>query len=232
MEIGILETGAPAPHLRERHGDYADMFERLLADAGFAFRRFDVQTTPPPADSACDGWLITGSAAGVYEPHAWIAPLEDFIRQASASRPVAGICFGHQIMARALGGAVEKSARGWGVGVHRYQTLDHTDWLEAPAQFDCAVSHQDQVIAPPAGARVIAGSNFCPYGVLEYAGGRAVSMQCHPEFEHAFALDLLEHRRTSIAADVSAVARETLKHETDRHALGASIARFFCSRLS
>lgn len=232
MKIGILKTGAPAPPLLDRHGDYADMFERLLAGAGFGFERYDIQAAPPPAADACDGWLITGSAAGVYEPHDWIAPLERFIRETLSRKPMTGVCFGHQVMARALGGRVEKSARGWGVGVHRYQTLARADWLEAPDRFDCAVSHQDQVIDPPPGARVIAGSNFCPNGVLDYEGGRAMSMQIHPEFEHAFALDLLEHRSSSIAADVAAIARETLNYDTDRHALGASIAQFFRSRIN
>ncbi|MEL6365887.1 MAG: type 1 glutamine amidotransferase [Pseudomonadota bacterium] len=233
MHLGILETGAPAPPLATRHGRYDAMFEALLAplDAGLSFSTFNVFEDAPPAVDACEAWLVTGSASGAYEPHDWIPPLEDFIRRAAARRPTVGVCFGHQIMAQALGGRVEKSARGWGVGVHTYYPLADADWLRGPeGRFDCAVSHQDQVIAPPQGASTIAGSNFCPNAVLAYEGGLAMSMQCHPEFEHAFALDLLEHRRASIPEDVSAVARVSLERATDRRRLGEAIVRFLTSR--
>src|SRR5690606_28142769 len=116
---------------------------------------------PKPADF--DGLLITGSPAGVYEDHVWIAPLEHLVREtAKAGKPQVGICFGHQLMAKAFGGEVRKSDKGWGVGVHHYDVTADTPWM-APMQgkISCAVSHQDQVIAPPPGAKVIAGSDFC-----------------------------------------------------------------------
>jgi len=230
MKIGILETGAPAAPLVERHGRYDVMFRRLLDGAGFDFETFNVYEAAPPAAGAADGWIVTGSAAGVYEGHDWIAPLEAFIRDASERAPMFGVCFGHQVMARAFGGVVEKSAKGWGVGVHSYYVLEAADWTDPGVlRVDCAVSHQDQVIRAPDGARRLAASNFTPNAVLEH-GPRAASMQCHPEFEHAFALDLLEHRKESIPEDVASVARISLAAGADRLALGGWIARFLTSR--
>jgi len=105
MQIGILQTGASPDALRGEHGDYPDFFERLLQGRGLAFRRFHVEAMEFPASvQECDGWLITGSRHGAYEDHPFIKPLEDFIRRAYDERvPMVGICFGHQIMADALG---------------------------------------------------------------------------------------------------------------------------------
>jgi GMP synthase (glutamine-hydrolysing) len=123
MRIGILETGEVNPALRPVHGTYPEMFARLLDGHGFEFRTWSVLNGElPRAVDEADGWLITGSRFGAYEDHAWIAPLEGFIREvAAARRPMAGICFGHQIMAQALGGAVARSDKGWGIGRQVYR---------------------------------------------------------------------------------------------------------------
>ncbi|MCC6007069.1 MAG: gamma-glutamyl-gamma-aminobutyrate hydrolase family protein [Rhodobacteraceae bacterium] len=110
MQIGILQTGhAPEP-VRAHAGDYEDMFARLLAPEGLETRCWNVvDGVFPDSPCAADGWLITGSRHGVYEDHPWIPPLEDFLRAAlDAGRPVVGICFGHQIMAQAVGGRTFK----------------------------------------------------------------------------------------------------------------------------
>ena len=117
MQIGILETGRPPGDLAARFGDYPAMFAQMLGP-DFEIERFDVQRGELPEPSGGHAaYLITGSPAGVYDPLPWIAPLSDFIRAAKDSRMV-GVCFGHQVMAEALGGHVEKSDRGWGAGIH------------------------------------------------------------------------------------------------------------------
>src|SRR6476659_289318 len=103
MKLAILETGRPPGNLADRFGDYPSMFERLLGGE-FEIKRFDVQAGQLPTNSN-EAILITGSPAGVYDPLPWIEPLQDFIRGAG-ERKMVGVCFGHQVMAEALGGHV------------------------------------------------------------------------------------------------------------------------------
>src|SRR5215218_10885166 len=143
MEIGLLRTGAPPPELAERFGPYDGMFARLLGP-GFTLRAYDVQGGAPlPEPEAHPAFLITGSAAGVYEPLPWIAPLLAFLREAKGRTRLVGICFGHQAMAEALGGRVEKSERGWGIGLQEYELWDRAPWMgpAAPSRIAVPVSH-------------------------------------------------------------------------------------------
>ena len=117
MRIGLLQTGRAPEDLVEEHGDYDGMFRRMLAGRGFEFTTYAVLDNEFPVTAdAEEGWLITGSKFGVYEAHDWIAPLEDLVREITkVGLPLIGVCFGHQIIAQALGGKVEKSSRGWSI---------------------------------------------------------------------------------------------------------------------
>ena len=188
MKIGILMTGHAPEIVQGELGDYDAMFARLLAGQGFAFERWDVVDEHfPPGPDAADGWLITGSRHGAYEDHPWIAPLEALIRDiAQARRPLVGICFGHQIVAQALGGRVEKFAGGWAIGPTRYR-IDGRDWC-------LNAWHQDQVTAPPPGAQVVGHNEFCRYAALRFEDAPILTVQPHPEFD-ATMLDRLIHHR-------------------------------------
>ncbi len=223
--IAILETGRPPEALGAVHGRYPDMFRVLLGE-GFSFETFDVTAGALPDPAAFDGAIITGSPAGVYEAHDWIPPLLDWIRTAHGRLRLVGICFGHQAMAQALGGRVEKSDRGWGVGLHTYEVVLDAPWAQpAAARLSIPVSHQDQVVAIPPGARVIAASAFTPHAGLAY-GGDAISFQCHPEFSPAFATALVEGRRGRIASDLVDQAMASLQQPDDRAVLGAWLRGF------
>ena len=220
MLIGILQTGDAPDALREA-GDYPDMFVRLLDGHGFDFRTWRVLDNDFPGNvTDADGWLITGSKFGVYEDHAFIAPLEQFIRDAFAARvPVAGICFGHQIMAQALGGKVEKFAGGWAVGATEYQIEDERMTLNA--------WHQDQVVTPPPGAVVIATTPFCPYAGFIF-DDRGISVQPHPEFTDDFIAGLIDTRGRGLVPDaLLADARARLGGQRDSDRIAARIAAFF-----
>lgn len=202
MKVGILETGEVAADLRARHGDYPAMFRALLsaADPALEFATVRVVAGEMPASPGqADGWLVTGSRHGVYDAFPWIEPLKAFLRECVARRvPVVGICFGHQILAEALGGRAAKSERGWGLGVQDYDFVNRPGWMaDAPARFSMRAVHQDQVTALPAGATVLARSAFCDYAALAYGDPEspdAISLQPHPEFGPEFMAELLALR--------------------------------------
>lgn len=223
--IAVLETGRPPAALQPTYGDYPSMFAHLLGD-GFDTRVFDVQAGDLPDPTAFDGAIITGSAAGVYEDHAWIPPLLDWIRSARGRARLVGVCFGHQAMAQALGGHVEKSERGWGVGLHRYRVVEAQPWMTPPlSEIALSCSHQDQVVVKPDDARVTLASDFTPYAGLAW-GEDAISFQPHPEFSRAFTGALVEGRRGRIEEAVVDGAVESLRANDDRAVVGDWIRGF------
>ena len=226
--IAILETGTPPPALEAVHGDYPAMFRDLLGD-GFAFETFDVRAGEWPDAATFDAAIITGSSAGVYESDPWIADLLDWIRAARGRTRMVGVCFGHQAMAQALGGRVEKSDKGWGVGLHHYEVVSTEPWMSpGAANVGIPASHQDQVVEAPDDARVILRSDFTPYAGLAW-GEDAISMQPHPEFTPAFATALTAGRHDRIDPRLVERAVESLKTADDRAVLGDWIKAFVVS---
>jgi len=221
MKIGILQTGLAPETLAAEMGDYPDMFARLLADKGFAFETFRVVEGQFPASvTACDGWLITGSRHGAYEDHPWIPPLEQFIRDAFAGHvPVVGVCFGHQIVAQAMGGKVERFGQGWAVGATDYDFGGETLRLNA--------WHRDQVTKVPPGATVIASNPFCSNAALLY-DTRALTVQAHPEFRPDFVDGLMKSRGKGVVPDaLMAKAAARLHLPVDDRKMADRIAAFF-----
>lgn len=232
--IAILETGSPAAPLRQAHGGYGDMFIEAFAPfASFSWTVLDPYLTNqfPPHENY-DGYLITGSPFGVYEDHAFIPGLEEFIRIGiKKSVPMVGICFGHQVMAMAVGAQVQKSRKGWGVGVHRYtlgpDAVEFFGPIPSEKSLRCIVSHQDQVLSIPDDVRCLGGSEFCPNGILQYGDGPALSFQMHPEFTNAFSLELLNSRRDKIGPNRVAEAVESFEGPSDKDTILKAIVQIF-----
>ena len=221
MLIGILQTGLAPEALAPEMGDYPDMFARLLDGHGFTFRTYRVvEGELPKGVSECEGWLITGSRHGVYEDHPWIRPLEQFIRDCFAAHvPVVGICFGHQIVAQAMGGKVERFAEGWAVGATEYDFSGEKLTLNA--------WHRDQVTEVPPGAKVIASNDFCANAALLY-DDRALTVQAHPEFRPAFVDGLMKTRGKGLVPDeVMAAAATRLADPIQDKTMAGRIAAFF-----
>lgn len=225
MKIGILQTGHAPDEMLQETGDIAPYFERMLAGKGFTFTTFDVVDMEfPQAITDCDGWLITGSKHGAYEDHQFIAPLEVFIRDAyAADIPLVGICFGHQIIAQALGGKVEKFAGGWSIGRTEY------DWNGERIALNAW--HQDQVTERPAEAKVYATNAFCANAALVY-GNRVFTTQPHPEYGEDFIGGLIQHRGKGVIPDAQlAQAASDLDKPVDNPRIADQIARFFKERV-
>jgi GMP synthase (glutamine-hydrolysing) len=225
MKIGILQCGHLRDEIKAVHGDYFALYQRMLAGHGFSFGGWSVVDMDFPASvDDCDGWLLTGSRHGAYDDLPFIAPLEDFVRSAYAEAvPLAGICFGHQLIAQALGGKVEKFDAGWAMGRHAY-AFDDIGEVALNAW------NQDQVVEKPADATVVATSPFCRYAALAY-GDRAYSVQPHPEFSNDFIADLLRVGRQNRLYPEAAMdkAAANLSEPPDNALMADRIAGFFLS---
>jgi len=227
--VTIIETGLVSPKQRQRHGSFPQMFQRLIgaADASIAFDIVSViEGGPLPDPKALEAVLITGSSAGVYDAFDWIAPLEDFVRAAYSSNiPMVGVCFGHQLIAQALGGVVRKSEKGWGIGRHVYDIAPGNGVIDGE-RIALACSHQDQVIEPPRGAKTLMFSDFTPHAGLLYANGAALSVQPHPEFSIDFAHVCCQLREGKAPDDLVASAKASLDLPLESARLGEAITRF------
>ncbi len=224
MHIGILRTDSVRSEWVAAYGEYPDMFARLLTeqDASLRFTTWDVEAGAlPTACDVADAFLITGSKSSVYDDKAWIRSLEDFVRTLHATRTkLIGICFGHQLIAQALGGMVAKSYKGWGVGINCY-AIDDTLLKQADGEDLCLLaSHQDQVLQMPPGAQKVATSAHCEVAGM-VMGEHILTFQGHPEFTPEYARELLSFRHDMIGEERAADGLKSIslrEHEGNRAA--------------
>lgn len=219
MKIGILQCDDVLVQLQPEFGNYPQMFQQLMDQVrdDLSYATYDVRLGEYPASlDECDGYITTGSRHGVNDGLAWLDELESFVRQLyKAGKPFVGICFGHQLLAKALGGRVERSARGWGVGVSFNEVNQVMDWMQ-PAQsgLDLVVSHQDQVTVLPDNAQVLASSQFCPFYLIQ-VDQHMLGVQGHPEFSRPYSAALTDNRRDRIPASRVREAFVSLQGDVD-----------------
>ncbi|MFW3615909.1 glutamine amidotransferase-related protein [Billgrantia antri] len=230
MRIGLLQCDDVAPELREAHGNYPEMFAALFqrVDPTLEFQVWRCLDGEIPDDiDAVDAWMTTGSKYGVNDGLAWVDELCDFVRELwRAGKPLVGICFGHQLMAKALGGEVVKSDRGWGVGMSFNRVTARAEWME-PWQpgLDLLVSHQDQIEALPPEATVVGGSDFCPHYLMQI-GNHFLGVQGHPEFTKAYSRDLMALRRELVGDKRVREGQSSLATEVDDTLMARWILNF------
>jgi GMP synthase-like glutamine amidotransferase len=229
MKICILDNDNLDPAVVDTYVSYGAMTEKMFEAAGvpWRFERFNTTRGEYPGDfDAYDAVLLTGSRADSFSDEPWVRTLRGHVSDLLKRRkPLLGICFGHQLIAHCLGAPVGRAPQGWGMGRMEYEWLAPTPLKPQPAgappTMALLASHQDQVLALPAGATLLARSDFCP--VAAYAvGDHVFCVQPHPEFVEAYSAYLLEKRREAVGAQRHATALADLAQPHD----GLHVARF------
>lgn len=224
MKLGLLECDDVVGRFPEVRGGYREMFAALLP--GFTFRYYDAHRGQlPSGPRECDAWMCTGSKYSVYDGTRWITDLAAFIRSLG-ERKFVGICFGHQMLAHALGGEVAKAKQGWGVGVLPLEVLRKEPWMEPPAKaVRIQHMHQDQVQKLPANGILLGRSPHCEVGMFRI-GETMLGIEGHPEFTVEYGSALIRARRELIGESRAAQALDSLKEKSDGSTVGRWIERF------
>ena len=217
----IVKTGATHAHIRERLGDFEDWIAAGLRGGGAEVVVFDAQAgaNTPPAPESVAGIVITGSHAMVSEREAWSEALVPWLQRAVAGQtPVLGICYGHQLLAHALGGEVAHHPEGVEIGtvtVQRHAASSDDPLLgDLPEAFDAQATHWQSVRRLPPGAVLLAGNAFEPHHAFR-VGRNAWGVQFHPEFSdealrcYLDGLGAVLEREGRDAAQIAAALRPT-----------------------
>lgn len=226
MRIGLLECDDVVGRFPNVAGGYREMFAAILP--GFEFRYYESHRGQvPAAPSECDAYIATGSKHAVYEGHPWVEQLCGFVRELrTARKPFVGICFGHQLLAYALGGEVAKAGQGWGIGVLPMDVVRSAPWMTpARTQIRLQHSHQDQVRRLPSGAVLLGRSPHCEVAMYS-VGDTMLGIEGHPEFTVEFGAALIHMRRERLGAALADSALASLAQPADGALVGRWISNF------
>lgn len=219
MKVALLECDQVLEKFQSEFGQYSSMIQQMFTSVGahFEFDVFDCQKGQYPLNiDDYDFFITTGSKSDAYAKSDWIKQLIEFVQRLNkANKKLIGICFGHQIIALALGGKVEKSTRGWGIGLSHNQIVAKPTWIKEKSEtLNIIVSHQDQIIDLPENALVIAKSDFCPYFMVQW-NDHFLSIQGHPEWQKNYSKVLINDRRNRISKPVIEAGLASLSEKPD-----------------
>jgi GMP synthase-like glutamine amidotransferase len=219
MKLNILLCDVFDDKLPEEIPDYVFMFRKLFGmfDDTVDYEIFDVrQDIYPVSLRRNELYLIPGSRAGAYDDIPWVKSLTGFIRKMYAENvKMAGICFGHQVIAQALGGKVEPAKQGWGTGLRTSAIIDPKALKFFPeGEMNLLYNHHDQVVELPPRAKCFAQSDFCRFEGF-YIDDRVLTFQGHPEYTPEYNRYLLLNHSAGEPEDVKTAALASLNRKTD-----------------
>ncbi len=231
ISVGLILCDHLDPGPAAVAGDYPVLYPAAFEPHGLDIRVYDATAGELPSDlDECSAWIISGSRRSAYEDEGWILDVKDLIaRIESERRPQAGICFGHQLAALALGGDVQRAEVGWGVGARTFDVVAPAPWMDGSASFSILMSHRDQVTRLPDGAELVATADYCPVGAYR-VGDHLFCVQGHPEFVPELSATLMERRREVIGDEVVAAGLASLRPPApppDQSLVAGWIAEFF-----
>ena len=226
--IGLLLVGHIDAGSLHIGGDYPELYAGILNRHNIELTTYRCDEGQMPTSlSEQDGWLCSPSRLSVYDDIDWLRDVEQLLRDMVATEtPYVGICFGHQLMAQALGATVAKADYGWGIGAKHYDIVAPQPWMDSSDQIVLAASHQDQVQSLPNDAQLLATADYCPVGGM-LIGERAWTLQVHPEFSPALADSLLATRLALFGEEKANAARDTLAEPLQQDRIAGWISNFF-----
>jgi GMP synthase-like glutamine amidotransferase len=233
--IGLILCDQLRDQFSGNFPDYETMFKTAFEEKPqkFSWKTFDAVTGEFPKDlDSCDGYLISGSRSSVYEEKKWMLSLENFINKLNRNnKPTVGLCFGHQIMAKALGGTVTCAPEGWGIGFARCSVNSGISrkQLALPEELTVGVCHRDQVVKLPAGATNIGSTPHCNNFLIQFTP-KMIGFQGHPEFEPAYISALIEETKNLLTPQEYFVALQSKRNAPDNQLIRKAITKFLTKR--
>lgn len=230
MKLGLLLADTLDPALCDQFCGFKEIFESYFStyvSSSLTYQSYEVSKEEFPRSSdECDAYVITGSKFGVYDSESWITQFLDLVRNIFTSNAkLIGICFGHQVIAQALGGEVERSELGWTVGRQKYEIVNRLPWISLPLEgFHLLASHQDKVTQLPPRAVNFARNDRSEYGGY-YIGDSVLTLQAHPEFEPEMLRHIIEKRKKSIGPTYE-TALDSLQEPADKSLIGELLRGF------
>lgn len=231
LKIGILQTDSVLDQFQPEFGNYPKMFTDMLleaADGDAEIVNYDVEHFEYPENiDECDAYVMTGSKKSVYDDEPWIHELVRYVVKLHvAKKKLVGICFGHQLIALALGGKTEPAEIGWRVGVQNCDILVEKDYMQPPQkQLATIASHKDQVTILPKGAELIASYDACPNSMFQIEN-HILAYQGHPEFSKPYSNALMGFRREILGEAIYQQGIDSLNKEMNSSVLSRWIVNF------
>ncbi|MFN3937858.1 MAG: type 1 glutamine amidotransferase [Gemmobacter sp.] len=227
MRIAVLDANTDDSAFARRHPDEGEKWRALLAPLrpDWRFELHAVKHGAFPEGGSFDAAIVTGSPSSVNDPDPWIGRLLALLRDlVTGGVPVYGACFGHQAVARALGGEVGPNPGGWAIGGVDSRLDAPVPGIE-PGPIRLYAAHKEQVTRLPAGIAPVAAGPGCPHAGLRL-GAHLLTTQYHPEFTDDFMADLVREYADALPAPVIETARASLDRPAERDRIARGIVGF------